>query len=250
VDRSSVLGTAVLAYALLTSGTLLFIKSGWPDAVNSAIWLAYVAGGLGLLRRHKSGRALTLLAASASLLVMLLVSANPDLELNFYSPVWLMGVAPPVALLIGALMIKPQSKDASNAPATSDVPGASLARRRRHRDIAYGSFSALGLIGTWTALLMWDDPEDGVLGFLVVLPFGIPVLLGLALGLGFSLAARDDARLVVLSLFTIAMAGVLVLLDLRFWVIPLAFYSAVCLQSGFTWFFKFRIVFEESASSS
>jgi hypothetical protein len=32
VDRSSVLGTAVLAYALLTSGTLLFIKSGWPDA--------------------------------------------------------------------------------------------------------------------------------------------------------------------------------------------------------------------------
>src|SRR2546422_2817779 len=69
-----ILGYAVLVYAALTSGTVLHLvrftlgqwKDGWWALGDSALWLAFVAGGFWLIFRRAWGRLVLLVAAAAS----------------------------------------------------------------------------------------------------------------------------------------------------------------------------------------
>lgn len=239
---SSIMGAAVLAYALLTVGTLPGIHWGWAEAANGALWFAYLGAGVGLLRQARWGSALTIVATSASLLVMLVAGSRGGSELNYFSPVWLMGATPVVALLAGALLITLPSRSPRQATATRVDTGRPPGhpRDRRRRGIAHGSFGVLGLIGLWTAHLTRVDPSEGVIGFLVMIPFGLPLIVALGLGLGMTVVLRDDARLNVLSTLTVAIACLLLVLDLEDWTVPLGLYSAACILAALDWFVKQR----------
>ncbi len=240
MSGSSIMGVAVLAYALLTVGALPGIGWGWAGAANGALWFAYLGAGVGLLRHARWGSALTIVATSASLLVMLLAGSDGGSEMNYYSPVWLMGATPVVALLAGALLITLPSRPHRQATTTGGNPGRPPGHPRVRRGIAHGSFGVLGLIGLWTAYLTWVDPSEGVIGFLVMIPFGLPLLGALGLGLGTTLVLRDDARLNVLSTLTVAIAGLLFVLELEDWPVPLGLYSAACILDVLDWFVKQR----------
>src|SRR5256885_12811323 len=69
-----ILGYAVLVYAALTSGTVLHLvrftlgqwKDGWWALGDSALWLAFVAGGFWVIFWGAWGRLVLLVAPAAS----------------------------------------------------------------------------------------------------------------------------------------------------------------------------------------
>lgn len=245
MDKSKLLGSAVLVYALLTSGALLSVAWAWPDALNGALWLVYVLGGLGLIRGKGWARALTLLAAGGSLLVMFVLPIAAGTELNYYSPVWILGGLPTLVILVSALFVKlPPSKEMEIPPTTGTARKPRISKRALH-DIAYVSFMILGLISIWTSYWAYVDPDPGVIGFLVIIPFGIPLLLALVLGPAISLYLWRDHRLGALTMLTI---GVVIALDtLRevTWSAFLIPYGAICMAIGIIWFTKYRRTSDE-----
>lgn len=240
MSKCRLLGSAVLVYAFLTSGALLSVTWGWPEAVNGALWLVYVLGGLGLIRGKGWGRALTLLAAGGSLMVMFVLPIAAGTELNYYSPVWILGGLPALAILLSALLVKlAPSQEAEVPPPTGAARKPKISKRTRH-DIAYISFIVLGLIAIWTSYWVHVDPDPGVIGFLVIIPFGIPLLLALILGPGLSVFLWRDYRLMTLTVLSIGVVIALNILREENWLALLIPYGAICTAMGIIWFTKYR----------
>ena len=98
----------------------------------------------------------------------------------------------------------------------------------------------LGLIAIWTSYWAYVDPDLGVIFFLVIIPFGIPLLLALILGPGLSMILWRDVRLLTLTILSIAMLIVLEFLRVKDLPIPLCLYAAVCMTTSLVWFGKYR----------
>lgn len=240
MGKHGLLGSAVLVYALLTSAALLSVAWGWQEALNGALWLGYVLGGFGLIRGKAWGRTLTLVCAGGSLMLVLALPITVEAKLNYYSPVWILGSLPALAILASALLVKlppPQGVELQ-APAGMDRKPR-ISQRTRH-DIAYISFIVLGLIAIWTAYWALVDPDPGVIGFLVLIPFGIPLLLALVLGVGLSMVLWHDFRLITLTVLSMAMLVAVNSLPLKAFPIPLFAYAAACITMGLVWFTKYR----------
>lgn len=240
MGKHRLLGSAVLVYAFLTSGALLSVAQGWLGAMNGALWLVYVLGGFGLIRGKRWGRPLTLLAAGGSLIAMVVLLIVGGVELFYFSTVWSLGGLPALAILVSALLVKlPPSKEVEVPPPTGTAREPRISKRALH-DIAYISFMVLGLIAIWTSYWAYVDPDPGVIGFLVIIPFGIPLLLALILGPGLSMVLWRDVRLMTLTVLSIAMLVALNTLGEKVWPIPLSLYAAVCMAIGLIWFIKYR----------
>ena len=128
----------------------------------------------------------------------------------------------------------------------------------RH-NIAYFSFMVLGLIAFWTAYLIHSEVQaarggtsgvDGVLGFLVLIPFGIPLLVALVFGPGLSMFLWRDRRLVTLTVLTVALVIALGILGYAAWPILLFPYAAVCWAIDLLWLIRYRPRFEAAAGST
>lgn len=253
MGRCRLLGSAVLVYAILTSGALLSVAWGWPDALNGALWLVYVLGAVGLIRGKGWGRGLTLLAAVGSLMVMFGLPIAAETNLNYYSPVWILGGLPALAILVSTLLVKlPPSQGVEMPPPNGAARKPMISSRTRH-DIAYVSFMVLGLIALWTSYFVYSEIQaaggrtggvDGVLGFLVIIPFGIPLLLALILGPGLSVFLWRDVRLMTLTLLSIGLVIALANLGYKAWPMLLPPFGAVCVTIGLAWFIKYRRHFE------
>lgn len=240
MGKYRLLGSAVLVYAFLTSGALLSVALGWTEAVNGALWLVYVLGGFGLIREKRWGRALTLLAAGGSLIAMVVLLIVGGVELFYFYTVWSLGGLPALAILVLALLVKlPPSKEVEIPPPTGVARKPRISQRARH-DIAYISFIVLGLIAIWTSYWAHVDPDPGVIGFLVIIPFGIPLLFALILGPGLSVFLWRDYRLMTLTVLTIALLIALGNLGYKTWSMLLSLYGTVCMTIGLIWFVKYR----------
>lgn len=241
MNKYRFLGSAVLVYAFVTSGALLSLASGWPEAVNGALWLVYVLGGFGLIRGSEWGRVLTLLATSGSLIAMFVLPIfAAGAEFAYISTVWFLFGLPAIFIFVWALSVKlPQSKEVEVPPPTGTARKPRISKRALH-DIAYISFMVLGLIAIWTSYWAYVDPDPGVIGFLVIIPFGIPLLLALIVGPGLSMVLWRDVRLMTLTVLSIAMLVALNILGEEAWPIPLSLYAAACMTIGLVWFVKYR----------
>lgn len=254
MSKNRLLGTAVLAYAFLTSGALLSVaQQGWAGAADGALWLAYVLGGFGLIRGKRWGRPLTLLASGASLLaaviavVVLLMAAG--VEFTNVTAASVLASLPALAIFVSALLLRqPSSSEAELPPAAGTGPKPSRSQRTLH-DIAYVSFMVLGLISLWASYFIYSEIQaaggstggvDGVLGFLVIIPFGIPIVLALVIGPGLSLYLWRDYRLLTLTALLVALAIALSSLGYAAWPILLPLYAAVSIPTGLIWFKKYR----------
>ena len=128
----------------------------------------------------------------------------------------------------------------------------------RH-NIAYFSFLVLGLIAFWTAYLIHSEVQaagggtsgvDGVLGFLVLIPLGIPLLLTLVFGPGLSILLWRDRRLVTLTVMTVVVVVALASLGYAKWPFLLFSYAAVCWVIDVLWLVRYRRRFEAVADST
>lgn len=250
MDKRRLLGYAVLAYALLTSGALLTVALGWAQAVNAALWCVYVLGGVGLVQGRRWGRALTLLAAGGTLTavaVSLLVWGG---GLSYLASFGGLSNLPALAIFVSALLIKPQAGIGAEGQAPAGAVPMTGTRQRGRHDRAYVSFMVLGLIALWTAYLAFVDPEPNVIGLLVAVPLGIPLLLGLIFGPGLSLLIQHDLRLLALTAASVALVVALGILELASWPLVLVPYGAVCVATSLLWFFRGRRVFEAKADSA
>jgi hypothetical protein len=126
-------------------------------------------------------------------------------------------------------------------------------------NIAYFSFMVLGAISFWTAYLTYTELKaaggetsgvDGVLGFLVFLPLGIPILLALIFGPGFSIVMGRDSRLMTLTVLTLVLIFALVISGYTTWPLPLFPYAAICWVVDFLWLIKYRRRFEGLSDSA
>lgn len=128
----------------------------------------------------------------------------------------------------------------------------------RH-NIAYFSFMVLGLIAFWTAYLIRSEVQaagggtsgvDGVLGFLVLIPLGIPLLLALVFGPGLSMFLWRDSRLMTLTVITLVLMVALASLGYAAWPALLFPYAAVCWAIDLLWLVRYRRRFEAVADST
>jgi hypothetical protein len=266
VSRHRILGSAVLVYALLTSGVLLSVAYGWSGAVNAVLWLGYVLGGFGLVRDKPWGRVLTLLAAGGSLVAMVVLAAVEGLGSDGQSTAeglhalpalatlaifmgGLLGALPALAIFVAALLVKLPPAGVVKPPVSTDAAQPPATRERTRRDIAYVAFMVLGFIACWTAFfVLWEvgvsggstGGVDGVLGFLVLIPFGIPLLIVLVLGPGLSVFLWRDARLMTLTVVSIAVMLALGALGYASWPLLLVPYGVACIALGVAWFRRYR----------
>jgi len=251
MNRYRRLGYAVLLYAFVTAGSSLSLILGWPEAVNGVLWLVYVLGGFGLIRGREWGRVLTLIATSGSLIAMFVLPIfTVGAELAYMSTVWpLLGI-PAIFLFVWALLVGLLGlfKEDEVPPPTGHPRKPRLSQRARH-DIAYVSFMVLGLISFWTSYFIYSEIQaargetggvNGVLGFLVIIPFGIPLLFALILGPGLSVFLWRDYRLMTLTMLSIALVIALGNLGYETWVALLVPYGVVCTAISFIWFTKYR----------
>lgn len=247
MNKYQLLGSAVLIYAFVTSGALLSIILGGPEAVNGVLWLVYVLAGFGLIRGSKWGRILTLIATSGSLIAMFVLPIfAKGAELAYMSTVWILFGLPATFLFVWALLVGiPGVFKEVEVPPTTEHPKKPRISRHTLHDIAYISFMILGLIAIWTSYWAYVDPDPGVIGFLVIIPFGIPLLLALILGPGISLFLWRDYRLVALTALTIGVVIALNILREEKWFALLIPYGAICTAMGIMWFTKSRKSFDE-----
>lgn len=243
-DRHKVLGTLILGYALLSCGALLSVAHGWAGVLNGVLWSVYALGGFGYVLGKRWGRALTLLAAGATLASLLLLRSSAEFELAYFSTVWDFGGLPALVLLVSALLVK--------VPATTEAVGEPQGRERatkrmhpgkqKHRDIAYVSFLTLGLISGWAAFIAYvcrNDDIPAALGFGVFVPFLLPMMVAMVLGAGLALFLRD-LRLVAMTALSIVLVTTIELFEEQIWWLPLALHSAACLTLGLVWFTRTR----------
>jgi hypothetical protein len=170
-----------------------------------------------------------------------------DAKLNH--SVWALGGLPALAIFVWAILIKlPPSREVDVPPPVAVARKPGLSMRRRH-DMAYVSYIVLGLISWWTSYFVHSEIQaaggstggvDGVLGFLVLIPMGVPLLLALVLGPGLSVFLWRDYRLLLLAIFSAAVVVALDNLGYEHWVALLVPYGAVCTATAFFWFTEYR----------
>jgi hypothetical protein len=190
--------------------------------------------------------------------MLVLFALRAEVVYSSLSMVLFFGGVPTVVILVWALVIgSPAFKEVEVSPATQGVEVPTPAKeveappptgqprkprisRRTLHDIAYISYIILGLIAIWTSYWAYVDPDPGVIGFLVIIPFGIPLLLALILGPGISLFLWRDSRLTGLTALSIGVViGVLTLRE-ETWIAFLLPYGGLCMAIGLIWFTKYR----------
>lgn len=247
MTKYRLLGSAVLIYAFVTSGALLSLASGWPEGANSILWLLYALGGIGLIRGSEWGRVLTLFATSGSLVAMFVLPIDAEgTEFAYISTVWFLFGIPAALLFVWAMLIGLpglfKDVEVARPPETTADSGRS---KHKKQNIAYISFLVLGMISLWTSYIVGSEIQaaggntggiPGVLGFLVIIPFGIPLLVALTLGPGISLFQVDDFRLIALTLLSIGLVMLLAVFGYETWPILLSTYGAICTATGLLWF--------------
>jgi len=115
-------------------------------------------------------------------------------------------------------------------------------------DVAYSAYTFLGAVALWTARVTFPGPPApgtggydafvAGLGFLVVIPFGIPAVAALCVAFWLTCRLSRDKWLVALLLLTIAFIAYLFVWWFRAWFqwFPLFLYGATCVASGLWWF--------------
>ncbi len=207
--------------------------------MNGVLWLLYAIAGIGLIREREWGRILTLIATSGSLIAMIsLLVFVGGTETAYMSTVWPMFGIPAILLFVWALWVRlPRLFKAAEAPPPEGDSRKPRVTDRTLHHIAYASYIILGLISLWTASL---EAEPNVIGFLVLIPFGIPLLLALALASGISLYFWRDSHLAALLVLTTVVVIVLNISRLEIWPAILFPYGTICIAKGIIWFKKHR----------
>ena len=111
------------------------------------------------------------------------------------------------------------------------------------RNKAYSSFLFLGLVALWAAYIGGGSPEAHGLAmiFAVIVPFGIPVVIELILGVRFNFSCRRwDPVLVSRVLVSFAIAVVCNSTSFYYDVILFAVYGGFCVVASILWFTRFR----------
>src|SRR6266853_385543 len=213
-----ILGYAVLVYAALTSGAVLLLvrfalgrwNNDWWALGDTALWLAFVSAGFGLILGRPWSRPVLLVAPAVSV-------AQSTVGLMFLSPLGLspnavlfsaLAILPPVAIFVGALSLP--------APAAWRIQSSSSAVAKQvispRIDLAYGCFAWIAFLLCTVplmSLLSLDDSTVQGLGMVV----GIPVALAtLAAGLAAIVLSVIEWR--VWPLVTMSAASVSMLLAL------------------------------------
>jgi hypothetical protein len=180
-------------------------------------------------------------------MVVLLIVGG--IEHVYVSTVWSLFGLPALAIFVSALLVKlPPSKEVEVPPPTGTARKPKISKRALH-DIAYISFMVMGLISLLTSYFVHSEIQaaggntggvGGVLGFLVIIPFGIPLLLALILGPGLSMFLWRDYRLMTLTVLTIALLIALPYLGFKAMPMLLSLYAAVCMTISLVWFIKYR----------
>lgn len=183
------LGYAVLVYAALTSDVVLglvrFIlkpgSDGWWALGDTALWLAFVSGGFGLIFGRAWSRLVLLVAAAVSIVqsivgIVFLSDVGIPLEAVLFNALMIL---PPVAIFVGALSLPALAAwqvQPSSEPAAKRVVST-------RKDLAYGCFTWIALV-LCAVPLMSLLPLDVTTGQVVGMVVGIPVALAtLAAGL-------------------------------------------------------------------
>lgn len=180
-----ILGYGVLVYAAFTSGAVLGLvritlgpwNGGWLVLGDSALWLAFVSGGFGLIFGKSWSRLVLLFAAAVSVLLGILGMVYLSVSDIPLEPVWFIGLSilPPVAILVGTLSL--------GAPAAWHAQPSSgpVAKRAVSPliDLAYGCFAWIALV-VCAVPLLYSLPLDvntaQVLAWLVGIPVAFAVL--------------------------------------------------------------------------
>jgi hypothetical protein len=169
---------------------------------------------------------------------------------------WRQALAVVVSALLVELRIPPREVEVSTRTGVVGMPRFSQVTRH---NIAYFSFLALGLIAFWTAYLVHSEIQaagggtsgvDGVLGFLVLIPLGIPLLLALVFGPGLSLFLSRDRRLMTLTVITVVLMVALGSLGYSTWPFLLFPYAVACWAMDILWLVRYRRRFEAVADST
>ncbi len=113
-------------------------------------------------------------------------------------------------------------------------------RRRSLYAIAYKCYVFLGSIALWTSLWAFLDPDPGVIGFLVMIPFGIPLLLALIFCPAASLLLWQDFRVLVLLVLTFGTVAAVLPLDIKVWPAFLLPYGVTAIAFSTLWLKKCR----------
>lgn len=225
--ESRTLGWLVIAYALLHAIYLpqvvaLFLSllirrrlpGTWYEGSASLAWLAFLIGGIGLLRGRTWGRWMVV-AASAAWIASALFALPPVLRLgeSVLAGTVVIGIAVEALFLAGALRVRFPA--ASEAPAAA--PLRALPPERQRLDKAYGLFGIVALTilayGVVTLIPMDFTTAQG-LGMLVGFPvflillvaaitalvhsvrlfreWPLPVMSGLLITIPIALAAWDE----------------------------------------------------------
>ena len=147
-----ILGYGVLVYAAFTSGTVLDLvrftlgqwNDGWWVLGDTALWLAFVSGGFGLIFGKSWSRLVLLFAAAASVVqstlgMVLLSGLGIPLEAVLLNALMIL---PPVAIVVGALsLLAPAAWQAQ--PSFGPVAKRVVSPRI---DLAYGCFAGIALV--------------------------------------------------------------------------------------------------------
>ncbi len=243
MTRERKFGLAVLAYTLLTQFRAYYLAIAGIEAAYGVAWLLYLFGSFGYIFRARWARWVILVGSVASLalvareLIQVFTTGAGDPIMRALEVGLLWGLP---HLVIFALAMHIKVERSTKAVAWARGP------RSTWHDIAYGSFLFLGLMSlyTWIILVFVAGPSGGgdtvaaAIGFLVAVPFGIPILLAMLMGPGLSLVLWRDYRLgtlTVLTLIFLILVGIL-----ESWGILLIVYGAACLTVGVLWFAKYR----------
>lgn len=97
--------------------------------------------------------------------------------------------------------------------------------------LAYTSFRLLGLISFWASYLFWGitNVPDGIIGFGIILPFGIPILILTILGPALSLFLWRCRNLMILTSLSVLLVILMSVLSYATWSAILIIYGATCI---------------------
>ncbi len=110
-------------------------------------------------------------------------------------------------------------------------------KEKLHR-LAYNCYRFLGIVAAYTVIIVtpeltnaWPEKNPsgvaGILGFGVFFPFGIPLLVAIAIGYLLSLYFWKDKVLILLFLLTIATYPVLFIVNVYYMTVVLVCYSVI-----------------------
>jgi hypothetical protein len=216
------LGYAVLVYAALTSGVVLGLVSfiltlgsdGWWVVGDTALWLAFVSGGFGLIFGRAWSRLVLLVAAAVSVVqsiagILFLSDVGIPLGAVLFDALMIL---PPVAIFVGALSLP--------APAAWQIQPSSEPVAKRvvspRIDLAYGCFAWIALMICAVPLmsvLPLDFTTGQVLGMLVGIPVALATLVAGIVAVVLSIVEWRQWALVTMSAVSASMLLVFIAED-------------------------------------